>query len=95
MDIVLRCLPVPARLLKKGKNVITVASKYHENLPGLEAIFLLGEFGVRNEVLISLPQTLSCGDWCEQGFPYYAGNLTYERKLGELPPSGRISVNVP
>lgn len=95
VDIVLRCLPVPARLLKKGKNVITVASKYHENLPGLEAIFLLGEFGVRNEVLISLPQTLSCGDWCEQGFPYYAGNLTYERKLGELPPSGRISVNVP
>lgn len=95
VDIVLRCLPVPARLLKKGKNTLTVASKYHENLPGLEAVFLLGEFGVRGETLTSAPQTLSCGDWCEQGLPHYAGNLTYETTLADLPPAGRISVNVP
>lgn len=95
MDIVLRCLPIPAGTLKKGKNTLTFTMDYHENLPGLEAVFLLGEFGVRGEKLTSAPQTLSCGDWCEQGFPYYAGNLTYETVLADLPSEGRIFVHIP
>ena len=61
----------------------------------MEAIFLLGEFGVRKDVLTAVPATLGVGDWCEQGFPYYAGNLSCSIPLGDLPPEGRIFIHIP
>ena len=63
-------------LLKTGKNTIVLRSKYHQYLPGLESLFLLGDFGVRGDTLTAAPATLAIGDWVEQGFPYYAGNMT-------------------
>jgi hypothetical protein len=24
-----------------------------------------------------MPDSLNCGDWCRQGFPYFSGNMTY------------------
>ncbi|MBE6372964.1 MAG: hypothetical protein E7055_12945 [Lentisphaerae bacterium] len=87
-DIIMQCIKVPAKLLKKGENLLVLRSKYHENLPGLESLFLLGEFGVSaGETVTALPQTLAVGDWCAQGLRHYAGNVTYSREL-EIPAKG-------
>lgn len=77
-DRSMRKLRIPANLLKKGVNQLELSTKYHELLPGLEAMFLLGEFGVSGETITALPDKLNIGDWCPQGFQNYAGNLTYQ-----------------
>ena len=87
-DIIMQCIKVPAKLLKKGENLLVLRSKYHENLPGLESLFLLGSFGVSaDESITALPQTLAVGDWCTQGLRHYSGNVTYSREL-EIPARG-------
>ncbi|MBO4303600.1 MAG: hypothetical protein J6A21_03345 [Lentisphaeria bacterium] len=89
-DTVLQCIKVPSRLLKKGENLLVLRSEYHENLPGLESLFLLGKFGVSpEETVTALPKTLSVGDWCTQGLRHYAGNVTYLREL-EIPAKGAL-----
>ncbi len=47
-------------------------------MTGLESLFLLGDFGVKNDVLTAPVRRLFPGDWCAQGFPYYSGNMVYE-----------------
>ncbi len=83
IDPSLRRLELPAAMLKEGENVIELAGKYHELLPGLESMFLLGEFGVEKntDTLIELPATFSCGDVCDAGLPNYSGSLRYTRSF--------------
>ena len=89
-DIIMQCIKVPAKLLKKGDNRLVLRSKYHENLPGIESLFLLGSFGVSaDESITALPQTLAVGDWCAQGLRHYAGNVTYTREFG-IPARGAL-----
>ena len=88
-DRVLQCIAIPAGRLKKGGNDLVMHSKYHENLPGLESMFLLGAFGVKNDVLTALPETLQPGDWVTQGLPYYAGNVIYSRSV-DVPEPGAV-----
>lgn len=89
-DRILQCIAVPAKLLKKGENFLILRSKYHENLPGLESMFLLGDFGVSaDEAVTALPDQLQIGDWCAQGLRHYAGNVTYSREL-EIPEAGAL-----
>jgi hypothetical protein len=59
-------------------NYLTLRCRYHQYLPGLEAVYLLGNFGVRDQrVLTTLPCTLAAGDWTMQGLPFYSGCVTY------------------
>ncbi len=81
IDPVLRKIEIAAEFFKNGKNILTLTCRYHEKLPGLESIFILGEFGVFNEKIGKLPTELHWGNWCEQGFPAYGGNLTYKIAL--------------
>ena len=83
VDPSLRRLELPAAMLKEGENVIELAGKYHELLPGLESMFLLGEFGVEKntDTLTELSATFSCGDVCDAGLPNYSGSLTYTRNF--------------
>ena len=84
IDPVLRKLEIPSEFFKDGKNKLSLSGKYHEKLPGLESIFILGEFGVFNEKICKLPTEISWGDWCEQGFPAYGGNFTYQIVLPDF-----------
>jgi len=88
-DPAVRKLKLPARMLKRGENRINLFCDYHEMLPGIEALFILGDFGVRDDAITALPETVSFGDWCEQGFPHYAGNFTYVRNVSVAKPDGR------
>lgn len=76
-DRSMRKLKLPVSLFKQGANQLELETVYHELLPGLEALFLLGNFGVREETITALPDSQNIGDWCSQGFQNYAGNLTY------------------
>ena len=86
-DRSLSCIAIPKTLLKRGDNILTLHTEYHENLPGLEAMFLLGIFGVSDDTVTALPEFLNIGDWCGQGLPYYAGNVTYSR-IADIPSGG-------
>ena len=67
----------------KGMNVLSVSMKYGA-LSGLEAAYIVGEFGVTKGnsheepyMISSLPQKLKYGSVTEQGLAFYGGNVVY------------------
>ena len=82
-DRSIRLLTLPAAQFKSGKNRLVLTSSYDETLPGLESMYLLGDFGVKDDVLTRPVRSLKFGDWTTQGLPYYSGNLIYELELPE------------
>lgn len=88
---------VKLRHLKKGENVLEARIPYHAQV-NLEAMYLLGEFGVKvtgsTAVITELQSQLAFGDICSQGLPFYGGNMVYRIPV-ELPKDGELSVQVP
>jgi hypothetical protein len=84
-DRSLRKLPLDPMLLRPGRNEIRLKILYPENFPGLEIVYLLGLFGVAVKgtkvSMTALPERLRVGDWCEQGLPFYSGNMAYCRTV--------------
>jgi hypothetical protein len=80
VDACFRCIVVPSRLLRQGTNVLRLETDFHDGV-NLEALFLLGGFGVRLEgtrrILGALPATLEAGNLVPQGLPFYSGRVTY------------------
>jgi hypothetical protein len=80
VDRCIEKLPVPPGAVLEGDNTLTMRIDYTED-DGLEACFLLGEFGVKlvknRPVVTELPDALRPGDWCRQGLPFYSGAVTY------------------
>ena len=70
----------------------------HTARVNLEAMYLLGDFGVRvsgsRAVLTELEGKIGFGDICHQGLPFYGGNLVYGIPL-ELPERGELAVQIP
>ena len=87
VDPIISCLSVPKELFQEGENTLVAYGKYNKLKPGLETIFILGKFGVDKNAITKMPEMLKIGDWCEQGFSNYAGNMTYIREvtLAEIP----------
>ncbi len=94
VDTALKTIAIPPGFLRIGENTLQLSCQYSAAMPGLEYVYLLGDFGVRNDVMTALPETLAAGDWTTQGLPYYSGNLTYQIPLSELP-SGRLALRLP
>lgn len=86
VDPALQKIVLPEELLQAGENTLIMSSTYNEYHPGLEAIFLLGDFGVENDRITAKPAFLMSGDWVKQKFPYYADNMTYSTTV-DLPAS--------
>ena len=76
-DLAIRKMRLPQECFVKGNNVLELECTYSNLLPGLEMSYLIGDFGVENDTLVSLPEKLEIGDWCKQGLPNYSGNLDY------------------
>ncbi|MBD5460522.1 MAG: hypothetical protein HDR26_06210, partial [Lachnospiraceae bacterium] len=80
--------------LKKGENVLEVSLPYHAGV-NLEAMYLLGDFGVRvtgrTAVVEDLPAQMAFGDICRQGLPFYGGNLVYRIPV-QLQEDGELTV---
>ena len=80
--------------LRLGTNLLTLECDFREDLD-LEAVYLLGDFGVRLEGLkktvTALPDKLRPGDLCEQGLPFYTGHVMLHTGLSNCLASVRFS----
>jgi len=99
VDTCFERIPFPSNCLRKGQNVVELRTRFHQGV-NLEAIYLLGQFGVRTDgsrsVLTKLPDRLAVGDITKQGLPFYSGPLTYKLPLPVRPADGtRLFIAVP
>lgn len=73
-------MTVPLPEIKKGRNEIRVEYLFGD-ITQLEAMYLLGSFGVELDgsyyKLIPAREKLGYDDICQQGLPFYGGNVTY------------------
>ena len=85
IDICFDLLEIPKALLLKGKNVLTLSYDFYED-SNVEAVYLLGDFGVRligaEKSITVLPENIGFGEIREYGFPFYSGKITYHFKTG-------------
>ncbi len=88
-DLSLRRLPTDPAAIKTGENILELECAYSETHPGLEIIYLLGDFGTKlkkNErILTAPPASLKTGDWVPQGLPFYSGTITYRLPVSYKP----------
>ena len=94
IDIAFHRVRIPDGVFRKGKNEVLLKTRYTEN-SNLEAIYLLGEFGVQldgvRRTLVAMAGTAEAGDLCKQGFPFYSGAITYSVPL----PAGAKRLKLP
>lgn len=100
LDHSFKTMAIDSALLRPGDNTVVVVYDYDEAFPGLEACYLLGEFGVRVDGMrIRLgqgPAGLSLGDLTSQGLPFYGGNVQYEATVkGRRAPEERLFLRIP
>lgn len=83
--------------MKAGDNILELSIPYHAGV-NVEAVYLLGNFGVRvkgSRAVLTAPVTeLAFGDICTQGLPFYGGNLIYHLPV-EMKEEGTLSVSIP
>lgn len=81
IDICFDELEIPDKAFVMGRNTITLVMDYYKTC-GIEAIYLLGDFGVEVQgskaALTELPSVLAVGDITTQGLPFYSGSVIYE-----------------
>lgn len=67
-------LPTP----KIGENELILFCLY-KNRMEVEDCYIIGDFGVDalTRELIEEPEKIHFGDWCLQGYPHYAGSISY------------------
>jgi hypothetical protein len=69
-----------AGTVKKGKNIISLLTSFKYDTE-IEEVYIVGDFGVshKNNGFVIVPEleVLKKGDWCKQGYPFYAGNMIY------------------
>ena len=75
-------MPVPDGALRLGENVVEIEVEF-KRTTNVEALYLLGNFGVRLgadcvNTLTALPETLPMNGAAERGLPFYTGRITYE-----------------
>ncbi len=88
IDICFKKLTVPAGLIHVGENEIVMKTAFRRTT-SLEAIYLVGDFGVRvtgnRATLIPLPNTVGTGEFKHYGLPFYTGSITYRIPVSALP----------
>jgi len=87
IDPCLRTVELPAEALQVGTNTIELQCCYREGVD-LEAVYLLGAFGVRTGpgsqvTLTELPARLGVGDWTHCGLPFYSGRIRLQLPVGQ------------
>jgi hypothetical protein len=100
VDLSLRKLPLDPALLHTGTNELHLSCRLDADHPGLEIVYLLGDFGAKvkdtNVIMTTPPRTLQPGDWTKQGLAFYSGNVSYRRTFrNNLRKSQRLFVHVP
>jgi hypothetical protein len=86
IDPCLRTVTLPPDVLRTGTNTLELRCRYREGVD-LEAVYLLGVFGVRpgpgsQVTLTELPARLGPGDWTRCGLPFYSGRIRLQMPAG-------------
>lgn len=92
VDTAFSLFEIDPAALHPGLNRVTLTGPFHR-LVDLEAVYLLGGFGVRageTPALIRLPDRLRAGDIGEQGLPYYGASIVYRMEAPAVPPGCRL-----
>ena len=93
IDVCYDRLSVPLSCLRRGENRVELRCQFEDSV-NLEAIYLLGGFGVRCEgsrcTLTALPDSLEPGDISNQGLPFYSGRVIYRTGVSR----GRVQVKL-
>jgi hypothetical protein len=90
LDKAIQVIDLPK--LRKGRNTITLTELLDESFEA-EAIYVLGKFGVKNNRIVAMPQTISPADWTKSGLPFYAGSVTLDVPV-TVPKAGRYWLDV-
>ncbi len=84
IDKCFKKIVIPEQYLKKGKNIVRLKTGFHKGID-LEALYLIGEFGVElngnDKYITSLPDKLEIGDIVDQGLPFFTGKINYKLDL--------------
>jgi hypothetical protein len=86
IDPCLHTVTLPPDALRTGTNILEMQCRYREGVD-LEAVYLLGSFGVRPGpgscvTLTELPTRLGVGDWTRCGLPFYSGRIRLQLPIG-------------
>lgn len=87
--------------LRKGENELVVVADPYATDVELEPAFIVGDFRVALKggrwTLVPDGEVLESGDWVAQGYPFYAGSITYgaEVELEGVPAGGRLVLELP
>ena len=80
IDDCFKRMRLPCAYLKPGRNVVSYTVDFMRTT-NLEALYLIGDFGVRIEghsrILTTLPDTIGNGNLDTYGLPFYTGEVTY------------------
>ena len=78
-DVCFHRFDLPRKYFKTGENYIEVEFDFTPAC-NLETVYLAGDFAVKKmtHTLQPLPQKITFGDICAQGFPFYTGAITYQ-----------------
>ena len=80
VDPAIKTFALPPDALRSGTNELTLSADFRPDM-NIEALYLLGDFGVRldgpRKTLTKLPAQLAIGDVVPQGLPFYSGTITY------------------
>lgn len=82
--------------LRKGKNdlVISASEELYEAVSLCGPLYIIGDFSVVNNTIVSQRTTVKTGDWTEHGYPYYSGKACYSQRL-KVPPFKRAFLFFP
>ncbi len=82
--------------LKKGKNslIIQAPEQLYEAVSLCDPLYIIGDFSVINNVIVSRKPNIKTGDWAEQGYPYYSGRGAYIQEL-DVPSFRRAFLSFP
>ncbi|MBS7614833.1 hypothetical protein KEJ18_03780, partial [Candidatus Bathyarchaeota archaeon] len=91
-----------SKAVQTGENIIELSGMFDIDTP-IEDMYLVGDFGVKKLsdtefALADEPEILKSGDWCEQGYSFYAGTMRYKTvfNIENKPKNGeKILVRLP
>lgn len=87
IDHCFRRIRVPLKMLKLGRNKIELETDFNQGT-NLEAIYLLGNFGVKldgsKKIITFLPKKINIGDLVHQGLPFYSGTIIYKLPVDKI-----------
>ncbi|HPO12830.1 MAG TPA: glycosyl hydrolase [Candidatus Hydrogenedentes bacterium] len=94
VDPAIKTIDLPLDFFVQSNNQIELITDFRQDM-NLEALYLLGQFGVRIEKtqksLIPLPEKLAVGDLTTQGLPFYSGTVTYRIPVEKKPDTGQYA----